>query len=298
VSNVGAGHHVPTGVTIRNLVLVIEAHDRDGVVLERLSGPVVPNWGGVGDPAEGNFAALPGKGYARVLVDEFLVENVLFTEAVAAFDNRIPAGATDTSTYTFRLPEKWQKRDVRVAARLYYRRAFKPLADQRKWNVPLGGNSNGTRGDGTDYDENFVVYEAGRLLTCRAKLKGVRGEIAEGRLGLRGTLKLPKGAAFDVVSAGLRLLLALEGGSPPFVDERVTGFVAEDPETLVYAGGGDGPVEAVRLVRRPRNRIDVEATVVVGELPSLRLVLNLEGGDACVQRTLRCKVKGALVACR
>src|SRR5262249_20462155 len=98
VTNSGAGHDVPTGVTLRNLILVVDVHDGAGKALDRLSGPVVPNWGGVGDPAAGNFAALPGKGYARVLVDKFLVENVLFTEAVTAYDTRIPAGTTDTST--------------------------------------------------------------------------------------------------------------------------------------------------------------------------------------------------------
>jgi hypothetical protein len=295
---VGAGHHVPTGVTIRNLILVVDVYDRDGVVLEKLSGPVVPNWGGVGDPAQGNFAALPGKGYARVLVDEFLVENVLFTEAVAAFDNRIPAGATDASQYTFRLPEKWQKRDVRAVVRLYYRRAFKPLADQRKWNVPLLGNATGTRGDGSDYDENFVVYEAARFLTCRAKLKGLRGEIRDGRLAIRGALKLPKGAALDATAGGLRVVLAEDGASEALVDERVTGFVAEAPDTLVYTGDGSGAVEAVRLETTSPTRVRFDATVTVGDALPPRVVLGLDGGDACARRTLRCKTKQGTVACR
>jgi hypothetical protein len=298
VANVGAGHHVPTGVTIRNMILVVDARDRDGVVLERLSGPVVPNWGGVGDPAEGNFAALPGKGYARVLVDEFLVENVLFTEAVAAFDNRIPAGATDTSAYTFRLPVQWQKRDVRVTVRLYYRRAFKPIADQRKWNVPLGGNARGTRGDGTDYDENFVVHEAARFLTCRAKLKGVRATLADGRLALRGTLKLPKGTALDAAASGLRVVLAPEDGGDALVDERVTGFVAEDPDTLVFTGDGSGAVEGVRLETKSSARVAVEATIGVSAALPAGVVFGLDGGETCGRRRLRCKAKRDTVTCR
>src|SRR5262249_33597911 len=79
LSNVGAGHDVPTGVTLRNLILLITARDREGAALPQVSGPTVPNWGGVGDPTRGNLAGLPGKGYARVLVDDFLAENVLFT---------------------------------------------------------------------------------------------------------------------------------------------------------------------------------------------------------------------------
>src|SRR5262249_13106470 len=264
VTNSGAGHDVPTGVTLRNLILVVDVHDGAGNALDRLSGPVVPNWGGVGDPAAGNFAALPGKGYARVLVDKFLVENVLFTEAVTAYDTRIPAGTTDTSTYTFQLPDKWQKQDVRASVRLYYRRAFKPIADQRKWNGARNGNPNGTRGDGTDYDENLVVREATRFLTCRAKLKGVRGQVADGLLTLQGTLKLPKGTALDAEDAGLRVVLAAPDATQPLVDERVTGFVAEDPSTLVYTEEGDGAVQTVRLTTEKANRVGVDTTVALG----------------------------------
>ena len=174
VTNSGAGHHVPTGVTLRNMILLVSVLDRDGVRLEQIGGPIVPNWGGVGDLTQGNFAGLPGKGYARVLVDEFLAENVLFTEAVQAFDNRIPAGVTDTTTYAFQLPKKWAKLGIGVKTKLYYRRAFKPTADQRRWNVPLGANPHGTRGDGSDYDENFVMAEVTNLLTCKGKLRKLR----------------------------------------------------------------------------------------------------------------------------
>ena len=53
----------------------------------------------------------------------------------------------DTSTYAFQLPPHWQTKDVRVTTQLYYRRAFKPIADQRKWNVRAGGNPHGTDKD-------------------------------------------------------------------------------------------------------------------------------------------------------
>src|SRR5262249_18724887 len=139
LTNSGAGHDVPTGVTLRHLILVVTPKTKDGTILEQLSqggGPHVPDWGGAGDRAQNNCAALPGKGYARVLVDENLVENVLFTEAVGQYDNRIPAGATDTTTYRFPLPKDWAKQDVQVETQLWYRRAFKPIADQRKWTTP------------------------------------------------------------------------------------------------------------------------------------------------------------------
>src|SRR5437773_1739031 len=84
----------------------------------------------------GNLAGLPGKGYARVLTDENFSENVLFTEATRVFDTRLAAGATDVTHYRFQLPAKTAARDVRIETKLYYRRAFKPIADQRHWNVP------------------------------------------------------------------------------------------------------------------------------------------------------------------
>jgi len=299
VANVGAGHHVPTGVTIRNLILVVEAATGDGETLERLEGPVVPNWGGVGDPADGNFATLPGKGYARVLVDEFLVENVLFTEAVQAFDNRIPAGERDDSRYVFALPDRWQKRDVRVHVRLYYRRAFKPLADQRKLNVPFGGNPNGTRGDGSDYDENFVMAEARRFLTCRGKMRRVRGTLLDGRLDLTAILKLPKGIDLDPERDGMRVALGASDPSDAIVDVRLTEFVRQDDVTVAVDPSAAPEVPSLTVTTaKPRKRLLAMAIDAARPLPVGRLQLSLDGGEVCFRKPLRCKTKRGSVRCR
>src|SRR5262249_3308473 len=156
--------------------------------------PRIPNWGGFGTVGEGNFAGLAGKGFARVLVDENLVENVLFTEAVDQFDNRIHAGATDTSSYRFALPKDFAKRDVRVSTQLWYRPAFKPIADEHKGTEPLNGTPHGTRGDGPDYDGGLVIAERQNQLTCRGKLAKVAAtaDPAAGTLAVTATLKLPK----------------------------------------------------------------------------------------------------------
>jgi len=299
VANVGAGHHVPTGVTLRNMILVVDAGTADGVRLEQLEGRVVPNWGGVGDPTEGNFATLPGKGYARVLVDEFLVENVLFTEAVQAFDNRIPAGETDTSEYVFALPPKWQKQDVRADIRLYYRRAFKPIADQRKWNMPLGGNPNGTTGTGADYDENFVMAEARRFLTCRAKLKRVRGAVTDGRLALTARLKLPKGVVLDAERDGVRLVIGDDAAAADVVDVRLEAFERRDDATVVLTPGASEIVTALELTAGKRRKTKLVATIDVSQVASARrLRFALQGRDVCARKTLRCRTKRGTVRCR
>jgi hypothetical protein len=49
------------------MILLVEAVDGDGNTLPLLSGQTIPEWGGVGDPAKGYYAGLPGKIYSKVL---------------------------------------------------------------------------------------------------------------------------------------------------------------------------------------------------------------------------------------
>ena len=305
LTNSGAGHHVPTGVTLRNLILVVTPTTSDGTVLAQASadaggGPRVPNWGGFGTTDEKNFAGKPGKGFARVLVDENLVENVLFTEAINEFDTRIAAGATDTSTYRFALPKDWAKRDVRVATELWYRRAFKPLADQRKWTQPLNGNPHGTRGDGTDYDGGLVIAERRNLLTCRGKLAKVTatGDPAAGTLAVTATLKLPRKATIDPAHDGARITTGIEDAETLAVDEPVTSFTT-DGTTLVYTGTAGAPLESLSLVpgKRAYKATWSEAGLAPDVLGAKRLTVGIETGDVCARKTLRCKTKGSAVRC-
>ena len=306
LTNSGAGHDVPTGVTIRNLILVVTATTRDGTVLAQVKGaqggPQVPNWGGAGSLGDGNFAGLPGKGYARVLVDENLQQNVLFTEAVREFDSRIKAGATDTATYRFTLPQDWAKQDVRVRTELWYRRAIKILADQRKWTTPLNGNAHGTRGDGTDYDGGIVIAERTNQLTCRGRLVKVSatGSLAEGTLAVRAMLKLPKRSSIDPVRDGVRLTSGVDGAEALAVDEAVTGFVV-DGKTLTYAGVEASPVASLVLTtvgkRGFKTALGLRAlpTALLGQK---RVVVGVESGDVCARAVVRCKAAGDVVRCR
>lgn len=131
LTNVGAGHHVPTGVTMRNAILLVEAADDDGP-LEHVGTQVVSELGGVGRPEEGYFAGLPGKVYAKINESASGESPTVFTEATRiTSDNRIPALATDRTAYSFRVVGS---SPLRVRARLIYRRAWRDIIDAKGWS--------------------------------------------------------------------------------------------------------------------------------------------------------------------
>jgi hypothetical protein len=133
ITNDQAGHHVPDGVTVRNMILLVEARRRDdGQLLRQSAGPMIDELGGVGDPAQGYYAGLPGTLFAKVNHDAAGNGPTFFTDAVGIqWDNRIPALGVDESSYTFELPDDGAGVDVR--ARLIYRRAFRFLVDAKGW---------------------------------------------------------------------------------------------------------------------------------------------------------------------
>jgi outer membrane receptor for ferrienterochelin and colicins len=132
LTNRGAGHHVPTGVTSRNAILLVEA-SRAGGPLEHVGTERVSELGGVGSPERGYFAGLPGKMYATVNETAAGVGPTLFTDAARIrSDTRIPALATDRTVYPFRLEGT---EPVRVRARLIYRRAWRQLVDAKGWSA-------------------------------------------------------------------------------------------------------------------------------------------------------------------
>lgn len=129
ITNDGAGHHVPTGIPLRHLILVVWASDANGQPLPLDDGSILPGW-------TGNYAGLPGVSYAKILKDALTGEipsaahwRLLSIES----DNRIPALATDVSQYTFAAPSEGT---VIVEAKLLYRRAFQQLMEWKGWNDP------------------------------------------------------------------------------------------------------------------------------------------------------------------
>lgn len=136
ITNDQTGHHVPTDFPARHLILLVQAIDADGNLLTQLDGPTVPEWGGVGDPAEGYYAGLPGKGFAKVLEElwtEVSPTGAYWNPTRVVGDNRIAAFATDTSTYAFAAPGEGE---ITIEVTLLFRRAFIELMDQKGWEVP------------------------------------------------------------------------------------------------------------------------------------------------------------------
>ncbi|PKL95553.1 MAG: hypothetical protein CVV18_05110 [Gammaproteobacteria bacterium HGW-Gammaproteobacteria-8] len=145
VANVGAGHAFPTGVSIRNALLVIEAR-AGGTPLPLLDGPTVPFYGSAsGGSAPEDLAGLPGRGYARVLEGRINGTGptrfpVLFIDAeTIQSDTRIAAGQTDVSDYRFDLAGVLAG-EIEVEARLLYRRAWRDLAVTKNWTETPSGD--------------------------------------------------------------------------------------------------------------------------------------------------------------
>ncbi|MCE7856571.1 MAG: hypothetical protein DYG97_08525 [Ignavibacteria bacterium CHB3] len=133
ITNNNTGHHVPTGVTIRNMILLVEAFTKqDSTPLIYTGTQLVHELGGIGDPAQGYYAGLPGKFYSKVNHDSSGNGPTFFTDATGIiFDNRIAALDTDTSSYSFEIPGGGVEYVVR--ARLIYRRSFRFLTDAKQW---------------------------------------------------------------------------------------------------------------------------------------------------------------------
>ena len=141
IRNTRTGHHVPTGVTIRNMILLVEAwRESDGEPLAYLGAQTIHELGGIGDPAQGYYAGLPGKFFAKVNHDAQGQGPVFFTDATGIlFDNRIPALAADTTRYTFAAPAG--DGALHVRGRLIYRRSFRRLTDLKQWTVDGHGQA-------------------------------------------------------------------------------------------------------------------------------------------------------------
>jgi len=146
ILNNGTGHHVPTGVTTRNMILLVEAWPDGGDPLVDMlpftGTQTVHPLGGVGNPAQGYYAGRPGKLFGKVNHDAEGNSPTFFTDATGiVFDSRIAALASDASTYTFNLPPATG--NTRVRARLLYRRAWRALVDAKQWTQDGHGNALG-----------------------------------------------------------------------------------------------------------------------------------------------------------
>lgn len=136
LTNVNAGHAVPTDHPARNMLLVVDAVNAQGRPLTSVGSQVIPEWGGVG-AAPDDYAGRPGKGYAKILEDRWTGAAptiAYWRPIILRADTRLGAQATDVTHYTFLLPPA--AGEVTVSATVVFRRAFKSLRDAKQWNTP------------------------------------------------------------------------------------------------------------------------------------------------------------------
>lgn len=146
ITNIGAGHHFPTGVSVRNALLHIQV-SAGGQPLTQTDGPVIPFFGDDSVPGQqpGDLAGEPGFGYARVLEGRIngagpVVRPVLFIDAENVFsDTRIASG--DTSMHEFRFDiNSAPGAPIQVQADVLYRRAWRSTYVTKGWTqTPAGG---------------------------------------------------------------------------------------------------------------------------------------------------------------
>jgi mono/diheme cytochrome c family protein len=131
-----SGHHVPTDSPIRHVILVVRAFDEDGSELKLATGPVLPVWCGTGDPANGDYAGLPGKVFVKLLEEAWtgtFPTAAYWNPTRIVMDTRLAAFEKDVEEFVFAAPGGGK---ARVEAALLYRRAFKALMDRKGWNEP------------------------------------------------------------------------------------------------------------------------------------------------------------------
>jgi len=132
------GHHVPTDSPLRQMILLVQAEGPDGTALPQVAGPIIPQYGGMGDPAKGYYAGLPGKIYAKILMElwtEITPSGAYWNPTRIVSDNRLAAFESDTSAYVFQTSEVSKTSEVSVRVTLLLRRAFKELMDRKGWDV-------------------------------------------------------------------------------------------------------------------------------------------------------------------
>lgn len=142
------GHSFPTGVSVRNAILVISASIA-GTPLVQTAGPTVPGWANDDVPGvqPGDLGGLPGTGFAKILEGRINgagppVSPVLFIDAETVLENsNLPSGQSRLTAVEFAVPpETPAGAQIDIEARLLYRRAFRALVVTKGWTqTPQGG---------------------------------------------------------------------------------------------------------------------------------------------------------------
>jgi len=134
ITNTNGGHWVPTGETMRSVMLLLNATDSNGKPLKMIKGSRLPDWAGKGEMEKGNYADLPGTIFARVLGDDDGNLNVPFWKATRVVsDTRIRPKKSVELKFKFAIenPED----EPTAEASLIYRPVIRPLATIKNWDA-------------------------------------------------------------------------------------------------------------------------------------------------------------------
>lgn len=178
VTSLVMGHNWPTGVDPRNALVVVEAW-LDGQVLEQIAGDILPFWASADPPVapgNGDFAGMPGRGYAKVLEGRIngegpIVRPVPFIDAEAlSAKTTLAPGETDTGSYTFSFPSDYPEGALlEIEARVLYRRAWRDwavtkgwttIAMDEPWERLVTIESLSLELDGTDHDQDEIFHDS------------------------------------------------------------------------------------------------------------------------------------------
>jgi len=135
ITNVGAGHFVPTGLPMRHMLLLVRAIDAAGRDLDLMAGDRLPDWAGIGDDPN-DYAGRPGRWFGRLIYSRALQKAPVpfwAGDAEQRQDTRIAPLAADHSRYRFTFPAT--PGPVRVTATLLFRRTYKEWSDAKKWDI-------------------------------------------------------------------------------------------------------------------------------------------------------------------
>ncbi len=132
ITNTNGGHWVPTGETMRSVMLLLKVSDSSGKPLELIDGNRLPDWAGKGNSAQGNYAGMPGAVFARVLGDDQGNLHVPFWQATRVVsDTRIRPKKSVNLRFEYALKDPQD--EPTAEASLIYRPVIKPWAKVKNW---------------------------------------------------------------------------------------------------------------------------------------------------------------------
>jgi hypothetical protein len=134
ITNTNGGHWVPTGETMRSVMLLLNVTDSKGKPLKMIQGKRLPDWTGKGKAEEGNYAGLPGTVFARVLGDDNGNLHVPFWKATRVVsDTRIRPKKSVELKFEFAIEDP--EDEPTAKASLIYRPVIRPLATIKNWDA-------------------------------------------------------------------------------------------------------------------------------------------------------------------